>query len=1227
MVVPYMLEASRVTHRFRGEMNFHIFYVLRDALAAASGAAARSKVGEPEFWGPPELWPAWTELAAHALLGGLGQSPYLAAAAEGPDVPTEASKGLPLPEVPSGVGRAEEVVASMRAVGLQDEEVLACMRVVLAVMLLGNISPSAVQARGGHAPDDGGKAPAAAALRAVAQLLEVPTPELRSFLGAKTMEAPGCGGDHFVQPRTPREVQTLRDSVARELYAALFTWLVRRVAAAAAAPPRPGAGGSDAAEAEAEAARGGAAAGAPAAAAPPALAQVSGQYKLAMLDIYGFEVCHINGLEQLLINYCNERLQALFNAQLFAAEARDYELEGLPQELFASMCQTRDLPALPLLEGGSDSRWRTPGLFALVDDEARCRFNEGSDTALRSRMDASLAGCVAYKACRDASSFAVAHFAGDVAYDSKSFVESNANAARPEILSFLQGATGSKFLAAVLGTRFEGQEAAAWQKQQEQQQGRGRRRQLFGRTVIQAFRAELDKLIRAFQAEGTQCHYVRCLKPNVGLQPKQFDSAAMLRQCRYSGLLETVHIRQYGFPHRQPILSFVERYAAVLWPAGLAAKWGRIPLPDLKDLPASDLHAWAADMTSLAQARCKSPAGEMFVGQTKVFMRSTASVRLEARMRECGCAARRLQARARGRLQRRRFAATRRAVLRIQAAIRDFLTRKVARCLRGVTRLQALFRGSRVRRSMQSLRQALQELRARQSAAATVIQRAYRAVAVALRGRRRAPPPRRPLPTLLQMRPKEEREKPAAQACRPLLPPGAARKPRQPEDGSPEAVVLVGLGAGSEANSVVAEYEARQAQWDAQAMQHQVQMEAVQAQFEALREYRLKMLQELNSKKPSSVGGSMRMKPGTALPQQGAAGSPSKTRTLAGRARAVAATAPVVASPRGRELSASPRVRHQSQWPAPTPRRACSASPAPSGSRSCTSILAGGAVVACAGSTASGARGAGSQPVRTLCEDGAAGGARPEPWSASAARRQGCPETWFEPIVASSPSPRLPALAASLCAGSGVGSPLTGGGSGARSAQGSPRLQCRGVARLQASTRSSFPRSSARHDSLTHDLLSRCGKLSDMQSRLLQEPGPEQEAGRELREREMWPSSCGVSPGSLAWVLQTPPSALPGQRPAGARGPPGTPGVPKRPSPTHSLAGTPPAGVASPAVPETPPPKRPAAPPPPFAPPAGGAALGPLPGARQPRAALGACSVAGRRAALRPRPQGGGAAG
>lgn len=50
---------------------------------------------------------------------------------------------------------------------------------------------------------------------------------------------------------------------------------------------------------------------------------------LGVLDLYGFEVLETNGFEQLIINYCNEKLQQFITTATLRDEQEEMTREGL----------------------------------------------------------------------------------------------------------------------------------------------------------------------------------------------------------------------------------------------------------------------------------------------------------------------------------------------------------------------------------------------------------------------------------------------------------------------------------------------------------------------------------------------------------------------------------------------------------------------------------------------------------------------------------------------------------------------------------------------------------------------------------------------------------------------------------------------------------------------------------------------------------------------------------
>mmetsp|Transcript_35879 Transcript_35879/g.77589 ORF Transcript_35879/g.77589 Transcript_35879/m.77589 type:complete len:297 (+) Transcript_35879:35-925(+) len=198
----------------------------------------------------------------------------------------------------------------------------------------------------------------------------------------------------------------------------------------------------------------------------------------------------------------------------------------------------------------------------------------------------------------------------------------------------------------------------------------------------------------------------------------------MLRQCRYSGLLEIVHIRQHGFPHRLPFAAFLGRYAPAIFPNRmLSAKARAINFDNLDLSKQRDLVLDLIARFDELPIPNKDPCEELFVGNSKVYYRSTTSHRLEHHRQQAVRAAATIQALFKTKLTRQWYIRCKAATIIIQRCVRKHLTKKVIRCIKSIIRVQAIIRGIQTR---QHWGEVLQEHKDARAQAALVVQHYYR---------------------------------------------------------------------------------------------------------------------------------------------------------------------------------------------------------------------------------------------------------------------------------------------------------------------------------------------------------------------------------------------------------------------------------------------------------------------------------------------------------------------
>lgn len=80
---------------------------------------------------------------------------------------------------------------------------------------------------------------------------------------------------------------------------------------------------------------------------------------------------------------------------------------------------------------------------------------------------------------------------------------------------------------------------------------------IFG-VVAARFSDSLHQLLESM----SKCNpwFIRCVKPNNDKAPMKLDMPVVLEQLRYTGMLDTIRIRQSGYPVRMKFHYFVDRY-------------------------------------------------------------------------------------------------------------------------------------------------------------------------------------------------------------------------------------------------------------------------------------------------------------------------------------------------------------------------------------------------------------------------------------------------------------------------------------------------------------------------------------------------------------------------------------------------------------------------------------------------------------------------------------------
>ncbi|ELW53082.1 Myosin-8 [Tupaia chinensis] len=170
------------------------------------------------------------------------------------------------------------------------------------------------------------------------------------------------------------------------------------------------------------------------------------QYFIGVLDIAGFEIFDFNSLEQLCINFTNEKLQQFFNHHMFVLEQEEYKKEGIE---WTFIDFGMDLAAcIELIE-------KPLGIFSILEEE--CMFPKATDTSFKNKLyDQHLGKSANFQKPKPAKGkaeahFSLIHYAGTVDYNITGWLDKNKDPLNDTVVGLYQK-SAMKTLASLFST-------------------------------------------------------------------------------------------------------------------------------------------------------------------------------------------------------------------------------------------------------------------------------------------------------------------------------------------------------------------------------------------------------------------------------------------------------------------------------------------------------------------------------------------------------------------------------------------------------------------------------------------------------------------------------------------------------------------------------------------------------------------------------------------------------
>ncbi|XP_033357063.1 unconventional myosin-XIX-like isoform X3 [Bombus vosnesenskii] len=255
---------------------------------------------------------------------------------------------------------------------------------------------------------------------------------------------------------------------------------------------------------------------------------------LGILDIFGFESFTKNGIEQLCVNYANEKMQQYFIETCVENNRNDLQEEGFIKICNPSHTINLYKERLNVIE---------ENLFLTLNDACQSPVVIDILTIIQS-VCKNLHNAQKKFLNEKEGNFIIEHYSGPVTYSIEDLLSKNTDKV-PNEISLIFSTSKNKFLRSLINFG-------------EEQYLHIVKRSITKKTMLAKLKYNMDTLIK--ELRKCDLHYVRCVKPNRSIN-NEWDRKNFQKQLACIGIFDALPLAKCKYPIRLRHQDFYVRYS------------------------------------------------------------------------------------------------------------------------------------------------------------------------------------------------------------------------------------------------------------------------------------------------------------------------------------------------------------------------------------------------------------------------------------------------------------------------------------------------------------------------------------------------------------------------------------------------------------------------------------------------------------------------------------------